>query len=144
MKDSTNTLYSLAVAVVRSASETKQAELDAAAAVARQKNIDDTRAAAIEGVPPDSPAYPVCALVAQTLTIGPEYPTLTVPPATMAVVFAAIQADMLPSDREYHRIGSLAVYKEGHLKSSGVNDNEDYHAWNNAKEYRKRQTWEKL
>ena len=148
MKDSTSTLYSLAVAAVRTASETKQTELDAAAAVERQKNIDATREAATSGVPTDSPAYPVCALVAHTLTIGRSsdgFPDPRIPTETVSVVAAAIHAGViLETPGKIFYVGKLKVSSNGALESYGVNHGADYQAWDRAQEYRKHQTWNKL
>ena len=126
---------------MRTAAETHQAELDAAAAAARQAHIATARAAALAGVSPDSSAYPVCALVAQTLTIGrkgDEYPEMFWPDTTKAVVFAAVRAKILI------RVGEIKLYDGCGIPCSNPGFDPDYLAWDAAKTYRDRQIWTAL
>lgn len=131
-------LYQLAVQAVRAHVDETQAKLDAAAAQARQNTIAALRALAVQGVPENSPAYPVCALVANTIAVGRKdgYPAASLPPETRAVLVAAWNADIIDK-----QTGGLEWYAD----FSGLADSPqplkaDYEAWDAARTYRNRQT----
>lgn len=77
-------IYTEAVQSITKFAESRQAELDQAALIARQNCIKRLRELAVEGVDKTSPAYPVCFLVSQTLEVGREdgYPAVTINAAT--------------------------------------------------------------
>lgn len=134
-------------AAVRGHAESEQARLDRAALDARAATVAAYRALAVEGVAPDSPAYPVCALVAQTITVGREdgYPAVSIPDTTRAVVLAAAAAAVLPRRGQYVLTGGL----EWHADISGLSRSpdpwqDDYAAWDEARTYAAKQTWRSL
>ena len=137
------TTYQNAVSAIRTYSESRQAELDALAATRRQEHIVAARAACMAGVEEGTPAAAVCALVAQTLTVGREdgYPEYRLPDEVWDAIQAARAAGLLTAT-----VGALKLYSDntrGFAGTVSLHD-ADYHAWLDAKEYRAAQTWAKL
>lgn len=137
--------YQAAVSAIRYASETRQSELDAAAARARTNCIAAIRAACTEGVAPDSPAAAVCGLAAQTIVVGRDsdnYPIVSLPPETKKVIKAAVAAQIIPDTV----VGTLKFHSDlsgliGELlEAHGI----DRNAWQAATYYRNAQTWKDL
>lgn len=140
-------LYSTAVEAIRTAAEQRQAELDSAAAAARQNTIAELRRLAVEGVPEDSTARAVCELVAHSVTVGREsdgYPEMRVPQEVAAVVWAAVDARIIKTHDNRAIVGRLKIYKCGGIYEDMPEKQRDFLAWNEAREFRKSQTWAKL
>jgi len=70
-------LYSTAVATIRTHAEVTQAALDAQAALARADHIAALRAACTANVPEDSPARAVAELLAQAIAVGRDDGSIT-------------------------------------------------------------------
>jgi hypothetical protein len=141
----TETLYTRAIAAIRSESERKQADLDAAAASARAHCIATLRAMCLEGIEEGTPAHAVCSLVAHTLTVGRDdgYPVVSIPQETRAVVVAAIHAGILPS--RPLMIGAVHWHSDlSGLSSDPSCQRDDYLAWDAAQVFRAAQKWSKL
>jgi hypothetical protein len=145
---STTATYATAVAAIRAHAEAEQARLDAVAVQARLDHTAALRAAATQGVDPDSPAYPVCALVAQTLTVGRAdgYPAVALPDDTRRVVLAALAAGVLshqgssgPWTGELHWYGDASGLAHNHPACQA-----DVAAWLARDKYRLGQTWRTL
>lgn len=145
------TTYTNAVAAVRAYSEAKQTELDLIATEARAACISAVRAACTAGVAEDSPAYPVCALLAQTISMGREcdgYPGVTIPLDTQRVLSAAAKAGILARVCNDGSViaGSLRLYRSCEGVNTGLPaaHHADYLAWDAARTYRQAQTWATL
>jgi hypothetical protein len=141
-------IYSDAVASIRAYSDARQAELDAVAAAERVKSIATLRNMAIDGVPSDHPARPVCELVAHTITVGRDdgYPAIDLPRETLAAVVAAKNAGLLrvvPGPHSCAWVGKIEIYADGSGVSSQA-PSADFQAWDTARKYREAQTVKRL
>lgn len=141
--------YSIAVQAIRQHVDAEQARLDAAAAKARADHIADLRAKAIEGVPVDSPAYPIACLLSQTVNVsGREsdgYPVVSWPDSTRQVVVAAVKAGILREDYGVN-VGNLLLkgVNDGRMYAEINATTADRDAWNAATRYRASQTVQTL
>ncbi len=141
-------LYQDAVTCIRTHYETTQAALDVKAAAARVANVASYRDLATDGIDDASLAYPVCCLVAHTLTVGRQgdgYPLVSIPAETTRVVMAAHKAGLLTTNGERICVGELRLYKDGSGFSNHADSwQADYDAWAAAAEYRTKQSYTSL
>jgi hypothetical protein len=147
-------LYADAAKTVREYAEAYQSELDKTAAMLRAETIARLRADAMIGIDADDPRHPICALVAQTLTVGRDsdgYPEISIPKETQAVIRAALDAGIITPYERVNR-GRFLLGKIDFTSLSNPNINDyrpqyltaDYDAWNAAKTFRAAQSWQKL
>ena len=136
-------LYQQAVASVLSVVQKTQAALDQAAVKARCDNQAAVRAAATKGVSKGSAAYPIAVLLAQTIMIGrdDDYPAVTVPKETWAVIDAGFRSGIITKIGGYITVGDIQFYSNGGVYSTQcVEQDIDYRAWCAAREYKSKQT----
>lgn len=139
--------YQQAVQAIRTTAEATQTTLDAAAVSARAACVAGLRALALQDIAPDSPAYPVAALLAQTITVGRDdgYPEITIPETTRAVLRAAIAAGIIAKDDGYVQLGQLSLHRDcSGLYNKPACWDADFDAWDRASTYRSAQTWSAL
>lgn len=98
--------------VIRQAARTKMMELDAECDRLRPLTIAAYRAAAVEGVAPDSPAYTVCDLVARSMVREIRDDgclKFTIPVPVQQVIARAANAGVLPRGDFGICIGAMTV-----------------------------------
>lgn len=141
----TNTTYIMAANDIKEVAEATQAKLDLAALNARVANIAAHRKAFLDGVEVESPAFSICSLVAQTFSIGREsdnYPAFSIPQDTIRVLLAARNAGII-----FETIGIIQFYGDfsGIVShNTPIEQNRDYNAWKEARDFRKNQTYTDL
>jgi len=144
--------YSLAVTAIREYAEAHQSKLDRDAAEALAELATKTKATIAGAMPVDSPAYPVLALLANTIEVKGRdvdgFPQIRIPQETGAVLRAALAANLLPSG-----IGDLELnfpFPENQEVYVALSqccadaNNAAHHSWRLAIDYRRAQTWKTL
>lgn len=100
-----------ATIAIRSIARAKMADLDAARESLADELLAGCRAASLEGVAENDPAYHVCRLVSQTLARSVWQPS--VPDETAAIIDSAQRAELLGSMVGSLRIIKGSSYREG-------------------------------
>jgi hypothetical protein len=143
-------LYSDAVASIRTRSEYTQIGLNHSLVRLRQANIETLRRGFVANIAEDSPLHPLAQYLANTVHIGREsdnYPSINVTTDCKKLLQSAINADLIPvtKDSRYFKIGAIEFcYPELEATHEYAEWQADYEAWQAAKEYRKRQSWQTL
>lgn len=135
----TNTIRGRAIAAIDGIVQQEQTRLDSAAAAARADNLTQTRAALLGLVAETDPLYPVCELLAHTLSIGRDdgYPERRAGDGCNEIVGAALTA--LGAARRTHPLARL--WRADRLSLEDLASKAaiaDYAAWEAAREYRAR------
>jgi len=124
---------------IRQAARAKMAALQSAAAEARAANVAAYRALALEGVAQDDPAYPVCLLLARSITVGREsdgYPTVNIPDPVKAMLRQARNAGMIRCEAGYIYCGKIKMHSDASgLVGEYPAQAADYQAWREADRY---------